>query len=85
MSDNEATGGSSRCKPGDPGYISVFSIISGDGVFFLHLGALFDGRGDMVETDGALEEGEQGVGVDGPQLEVRLLHQHRLHPRSFSS
>jgi hypothetical protein len=38
------------------------------------LGALFDGRGDMVETDGALEEGEQGVGVDGPQLEVRLLH-----------
>ena len=50
-----------------------------------HLGALFDGRRDMVEADGALEEGEQGVGVDGPQLEVRLLQQHRLHPRSFSS
>ena len=82
MSDNEATGGSSRCKPGDPGYISVVSIIRR---FVLHLGALFDGRGDMVETDGALEEGEQGVGVDGPQLEVRLLQQHRLHPRSFSS
>ena len=82
MSDNEATGGSSRCKPGDPGYSSVVSIIRS---FVLHLGALFDGRGDMVETDGALEEGEQGVGVDGPQLEVGLLHQHRLHPRSFSS
>ena len=83
MSDNEATGGSSRCKPGDPGYsCSVVSIIRS---FVLHLGALFDGRGDMVETDGALEEGEQGVGVDGPQLEVGLLHQHRLHPRSFSS
>ena len=41
-----------------------------------HLGALFDGRGDMVEADRALEEGEQGVGVDAAQLEAGFLHQH---------
>ena len=50
-----------------------------------HLGALFDGRGDMVEADRALEECEQGVGVDGAQLQARLLHQHWLHPPPLSS
>ena len=44
-----------------------------------HLGALFDGRRDMVEADGALEEGEQRVRVHGAQLQARLLHQHGLH------
>ena len=44
-----------------------------------HLGALFDRRGDMVEADGALEEGEQRVRVHGAQLQARLLHQHGLH------
>ena len=73
-----------------PSY-NVFSTVQFSALFrrqtccVFHLGALFDGRGDMVEADGALEEGEQGVGVDGPQLQVRLLHQDRLHPGSFSS
>ena len=34
----------------------------------------------MVEADRALEEGEEGVGVDRAELEAGLLHQHRVHP-----
>ena len=37
-----------------------------------HLGALFDGRRDMVEADGALEEGEQRVRVHGARPSSRL-------------
>ena len=47
---------------------------------FSHLCALFDGRGDVVEADGALEEGEEGVGVHGAELEAGLLHEHGVHP-----
>ena len=34
----------------------------------------------MVEADGALEEGEEGVGVHGAELEAGLLHEHGVHP-----
>ena len=46
----------------------------------INLDALFDGRGNVVETDGALEEDEELTGVHGPQLKGRLLNQQLLHP-----
>jgi len=46
------------------------------------LDALFYGRGYVVQTNGALQQGEERVGVDQPQLEVGLLHQHRVHLES---
>ena len=39
------------------------------------LRALLDGRSDVVQTDGALQQGQQAGGVDQPQLQVGLLHQ----------
>ena len=44
------------------------------------LHALFDGWGDVVQADGALEQGEEGVCVDQPQLQVGLLQHHGVHP-----
>ena len=53
MLDSGVDGGSSQCKPDDPGEISVFSFFRRF-LCCIHLGALFDGRGDMVEADRAL-------------------------------
>ena len=44
------------------------------------LRALLDGRRDVVQADGALQQGQQAGGVDQPQLQVGLLHQDRVHP-----
>ena len=44
------------------------------------LRALFDGRSDVVQTHGALQQGEEAGGVHQPQLQVGLLHQDRVHP-----
>ena len=47
------------------------------------LSALFDGRSDVVQTHGALQQGEETGGVHQPQLQVGLLHQDRVHPDSW--
>ena len=48
------------------------------------LGALFDGRGDVVQTDGALQQGAQTVSGHQTKLQVGLLHQHGVHLFSLS-
>ena len=44
------------------------------------LGALLDGRSDVVQAHRALQQGQQAGGVHQPQLQVGLLHQDRVHP-----
>jgi len=48
------------------------------------LDTLLDGRRDVVQTHGALQQGQQAGGVDQPQLQVGLLHQDRVHGVSCS-
>jgi hypothetical protein len=45
-----------------------------------YLDALFDWWCDMVETNWALQEGENVVGVHSTQLQAGLLLEHSLHP-----
>jgi len=46
------------------------------------LGALLDGRCDVVQTHRALQQRQQAGGVNQPQLQVGLLHQDRVHAGS---
>jgi len=43
------------------------------------LDTLLDGRGDVVQAHGALQQREEGPGVDQTQLQVGLLHHHGVH------
>ena len=43
------------------------------------LDTLLDGRRDVIQAHGALQQREQRVGVDQTQLQVGLLHHHRVH------
>ena len=43
------------------------------------LDTLLDGRSDVIQTHGALQQGQQGASVDQTQLQVGLLHHHGVH------
>ena len=43
------------------------------------LDTLFDGWSDVVQAHWALQQGQQAVSVHQSQLQVGLLHQHRVH------